>query len=125
MEIGFRQGQKLTKGAWMSDDSQNLARWAVTAQPALAPIATPACEIDLTNDAFACKTGSIRGHDFSDEFMTGRARKSVVTTQKLDVCVADTSAEKANHSIAFRPARFWHVSYRCAPSFKVNRNHAG
>ena len=125
MEIGFRQREKFSESTGMLDDSQNLTRWTVTTQTLLAPLATPAREVNLADNATAYKARSISRCNFSDEFVTGSTRESVIAAKKLQVCVADASAQKANYRITFGPAGLSRLSYRCPTSLKVNRNHFG
>ena len=87
VQVGFRQCQKLTKCAGMPDDAQNLARWTVPAKTALAPIATPAREIDFSNNATSNKARIVRCDNFSDEFVPGSTGESVVTAKQVqDLC---------------------------------------
>ena len=125
MKVGFRQGQKFAECAGMSDDPQNFSRWAMTAKASLAPVTSPAREIDLADNTTAQEAWIVGCHNFSDEFVSRRARESVIAAKKLEIGVADASAQKTNHRIAFGPARLWNLSYRCATLFKVNRNHSG
>ena len=125
MKIGFGQGEKFSESARVPNDPQNFARRTMTFQPSLAPIATPAGEIDLPNNAVAYQAGGIRPHDFSDKFVTRSARESIITTKKLKIRVADASFQEANQRVAFGPSRFSCLSYRRSACFKVNRNHSG
>jgi hypothetical protein len=125
MKIGFRQSEKFSESARVANDPQNFARRTMTFQTSLAPIATPAGEVDLANNAIADQTRVIGPHDFSDKFVTRSARESVITTKKLEIRVADASYQEANQRVAFGPSRLSCLSYRRSACFKVNRNHSG
>jgi hypothetical protein len=97
----------------------------VAAQTAGAPVTSSAREIDFADNAATDETWITGGNHFTDEFVSGSAREFVIATQEFQIGIADASREEANHRIAFATTRFCHVSYRCSPSFKVNRNHSG
>jgi hypothetical protein len=97
----------------------------VTPQPAAAPIATPAREVNLSNDTIPNKACIVGGDNFSNKFVTWRTCESVIAAKEFEVRIADASTQKTNHRVAFGPAGLCRFSDCCAPSLKVNRNHSG
>ena len=109
----------------MPDNSQNLACRAVPAETSLAPVTTPACEIDFSDHAATQQPRIVGINHFTDEFVAGRARKTVVAAKELDIRIADAAAQKSNDSVTLRPSGFPDLFYRRTTLFKVDRDHAG
>ena len=109
----------------MPGNSQDLSRGTVSTESAPAPIAFPACQADLSDNAFPQQSLTIRSDDFPDELVTRRSGETVVPAKELEVCVADPAAEKPDHRVTFRSPRCAHIAKGSAPSFKVDRKHAG
>jgi hypothetical protein len=109
----------------MPDNSKNLSCWAVPAETSLAPVTTPACQIDFADDAATEQPRIVGINHFTDEFVAGRSRKSVVPAKELDIRIANAAAQKSNDSVTLRPSGFHDLSYRRTTLFKVDRDHAG
>jgi len=97
----------------------------MTAQTSFAPATASTGKIDLTHNTLADKLWSVCCHDFSDKFVAGGTRETVIAPKKFQIGVADASAQEANDRIALRPPRLSCLSYRCATFFKVDCDHAG
>src|SRR5437867_2881950 len=107
----------------MPSDSQDLACGAMPSQSASAPVALPARQIDLADDAPSQQIPVIRRHDFSDEFMARRSRKTVVTAKQLQICVADSGAEESDHRLTLSGRGTGRFADRRAMFLEVDGNH--
>jgi hypothetical protein len=68
---------------------------AVPAEPAPAPFAAAAAEVDLADDAFPEPGGRRRADHLSDELVSRNAREAVVAAPELQIRVADA---RSGHS---------------------------
>jgi hypothetical protein len=73
VKINFGQRQKFAKGARVPNDPKNLTRWAVPAKAALAPITTPAGEVDFADNPASGQTRIVGLNDLPNELMSGSA----------------------------------------------------
>jgi hypothetical protein len=62
--------------------------------------------------------------DFSDELVSGYAGKAIISSQQLQVGIADSAVEQADRGMAVCPARGRHTADRGCSILKVNRDHA-
>ena len=92
----------------MFHDAQHAARGAMAAQPAKAPIAIAAGEIDFTDYTLAKPLAiGIRAYrdDLTYKFVTGSAGESVVAALEFEIRGADTREQKPDAREARRDAR--------------------
>ena len=62
--------------------------------------------------------------DFTDEFVSWRARETIIPTKQFDIGVADTAAQKPDNGITLWTTGFRDLSYQGAMLFKVDCDHA-
>src|SRR5262249_47604379 len=123
VEIGLRQSQQLAEGAWMSDNSKNLAARAVPPKAAAAPVAIPAGEIDFADDTPAQQLRIIRRDNLANELVPGSACESVVAAKQFQIGIADATAQQTDRCVPFRRARPACFLQRHAALFEMDSNH--
>src|SRR5665213_3626867 len=113
-----RQRQEFAKRSRVLHDAEYTTGRAVPAEPACAPFATAAGEIDFARDAFPALD------HFTDEFVTRRARKAVVSALQLQIGGTNAGGGQVNAGEAFGDAGQRLVAHFDAARLKMNGKHA-
>src|SRR5215470_14651140 len=103
----------------MPDNPEDPAVRTMTTEPSTTPIALTASKVNFTNNPPGQQIWIISVDDFPDEFMPRRARKAVVATLELKICVADPTDQQPDQSEAGRSGWASDTTYMYTPIFKV------
>ena len=104
-------------------DAEDGAGGAVAAEPAAAPVAVAAGEVDFAGDAAADDGAAIGLDDLADELVAGDAAEAVVAALELEVGVADATQQEANARVAFGAAWERDFAKRDAAVFEMDGDH--
>jgi hypothetical protein len=73
MKIRLRESEKFTESAGVPDNAQHLPSGTMSAKSPSAPIAAPACQVDLPHNSAADETRVICHDNLTDEFVSRSA----------------------------------------------------
>ena len=125
VQVAFRQSQKFAERAGMIHDAEDATLRAMPAEPAAAPLASAARQVDLAHHAAADPRGRIRLHHFTHEFMSWSAGKTVVPALQFQIGIADAAAEQPDQCEAGGTAGLRFFPHFHTPVLQVYGNHAG
>src|SRR6185312_8972284 len=121
-----RKREVFTEGSGVLHDAEYAAGQTMAIEPASAPDTSAAGEIDFAGDTapdprwFGWTVYNLPG-----EFVTRRARETVVSALQLQIRGTDSCGQKANAGEALRDAGQRLAAHFDAPGCKMNRKHAG
>jgi hypothetical protein len=95
----------------------------VAPEPPPAPVAAPAREVDLADDALTQKAGAGRTLDAPDELVPRDPREGVVSAKELEVRVADPRSEHAHQGMTPARHRLADVAHRGAAAVEEESLH--
>ena len=93
------------------------------AEPACAPFALAARQVDLACDAAAQPLWIFTGDDFAHELVSGCSAESIVTALQVKIGRTDPSRQQTNARKAFGNARKRLAADFDAAGFKVDTEH--
>ncbi len=102
VQVDRRQRQILGKRPVVLADADDVAVVAVLLDPPRAPVAVPAADVDLADDALA-DPGRVRRRrllDDADELVAGDAGELGVALEDLEIGAADAGAADADEALA-------------------------
>jgi hypothetical protein len=120
MQIALGQSQEFAERTGLLDDSKHGARRAMASQPAGAPLAFAARQIDLANHALADPSPVVRVDDFADKLVARRTAKAVITALQLEVGVANSTEEQADQRESRRAPGPGTLTHRYGAVLKTN-----
>ena len=89
----------------MLHDPQHRTVRAVAPQSPPAPLAAPASQVDLADDAAAHERARVRLHHLADELVSRRSAEAVVAALQFEIGVADARAQQPDQRVSRLPAR--------------------
>src|ERR1051326_1884088 len=95
----------------------------MASEPATAPVAIRACQIDLAGHPLADPLAVIALDDFRHEFVAGRAGEAVIAAAELEIGIADAAYKQPQQRVAFRARGAGHVAHGNRAVFQMNRQH--
>src|SRR6202162_297766 len=123
VQVVLGESQVLGVRARVPEDAEHAASGAVTSEAAPAPIAAPAGEVDLPDDALAHPRRARGSLDAADELMAGNAREAVVAAPELQVGVADARRDDAHERETPLGNRSPDIADPCPTAFEKERLH--
>ena len=89
----------------MFDDAEHRAPRTMPPEPACAPIALAAREIDLAGHTLANQPLVVRFQNLTHKLMSGDTTETIVSALEFEVGVAQPGATQSDQRIAFAAAR--------------------
>jgi hypothetical protein len=124
VKIHFRKSQQLPECAGMANNAEHSPLRAMAPESFSAPFALTAGEIDFPNNTAPDKTWRIGLDDFTDEFVSRRSAKPVVSPLKFQVRVADAGTQQADQRKSRGSRRLPRVSDGYPALLEMDRKHA-
>jgi hypothetical protein len=81
------------------------------------------CEIDFAHHSAAQKAAIVGSDNLTDKFVAGHSRKPVITTQQLQIGVADATGQQPYRCKAFGASGTADITNLHAPAFDVDSQH--
>src|SRR5258706_1624446 len=115
-----REREEFAKGSGVLDYAEYRTGRTMASEPASAPFAMTAGEIDFAGHALPRPRWVTRTfYDLTDEFMPRRARESVVSTLQLQIGGTDAGGQQANAGEALGDTRQRLAAHFDAPGCKL------